>query len=182
MAVLTLDRGEGTLGWERGLIPLLWIGWLLVSAEATLCILRLLWRLLIAVLRITLWWCSILRYRWSAVLRLALGLVVILFAVAEVNVVGNDLCGPTLIAFLVSPDSDLKSAGYYHHSPLAKILIHKLCGISPGYAVDEVCFFLLPLRCTVPIYCHREAGNSNTAVSSPKLRITGQATHDCDMI
>lgn len=149
--------------WWEVLIPLLRIAGLLVASKAALCVLR---RLLItAVLRISLGRCAVLGGR-CAVLRLALGLILVLLRISEIDIVRHDLCAPALVAFLIRPATDLKSAGHYDHAALFEILLHELCGTSPGYAVQKIGFLLLPFRCPVPVAGNGETGYGNSAAGA----------------
>ncbi len=66
--------------------------------------------------------------------------VTVPLAVAEVDIVCNDLSSPTLVAILIGPAADLQPTGHHRHAALGEILGDKFSSLTPSDTVDEVAF------------------------------------------
>ena len=193
LRIIALDGSVRSMLREGRLIVLLRITVLLVAAEALLIVLRrgvlgllvalLRSRLLIAtiVLGLLVILLGLIYMALESVLVLGVALLRLL-AIAEVHIACQNLCRSALITFLVSPVADLQPALDHNHAALVEILIHELSGTIPGHAVDEVGFSLLTIRGIVTINGHGKTGHRLTGISSAKLNIASESSHDTNKI
>lgn len=65
---------------------------------------------------------------------------------------------------------------------VGEILSDKLAGLTPCDTVDKIGICFAVAAFDIPIHCHSKAGNGDAVSGSAQLRISGQPTHDCDMI
>ena len=79
--------------------------------------------------------------------------VVLLLAVAKIDVFRKDFRRAALVAFFVFPVPDLQTAGNDCHAAFRKILCRKLSGIAPRDNIKEIRFLLSVLR-EIAVYCH----------------------------
>ena len=93
-----------------------------------------------------------------------------------------DFCGTPFAAVFICPASDLQSAGNHGHAAFGEILSDKLAGLTPCDTVDKIGICFAVVAFDIPIHCDSEAGNGDAVSGSAQFRISGQSTHDGDMV
>ena len=93
-----------------------------------------------------------------------------------------DFCGTPFAAVFICPASDLQSAGNHGHAAFGEILSDKLAGLTPCDTVDKIGICFAVVAFDIPIHCYSEAGNGDAVSGSAQFRISGQSTHDGDMV
>lgn len=87
------------------------------------------------------------------------------------NAVCNDFRDITLAAILRIICAGLNAAINGHPAALVKILIHKVCGLTPCHYGQEIGIICAILILVVALYGHLEAGTGNTALRRERLRV-----------
>lgn len=108
--------------------------------------------------------------------------VTIALAVTEIDIVGYDFCAAALVAVVVLPVTDLKSAFHHSHATLAEIFADEFSGSSPGNDVDEIRFLFPGLAFEIAVAGDGEAGHRKAGLCTAQFRVTGQSAHDNNLI
>ena len=103
--------------------------------------------------------------------------------VTEIDVIGNHLGTAALVAVLVRPVADLEAALHHGHAALGEVAADKLAGLPPGNHINEIGGAVAGgLVLKVPVHCQREGGHSRPGLGVPELGVTGQTTHEDDLV
>ena len=109
--------------------------------------------------------------------------VAVAAALAEVDVVRDDLPAGAVVSVAILPLAGLQAAGNDDHTALVEVLGHKLASGAPGDAVDEIG---LPLAAVAPaeiaVDRNGEAGDTDAGLRGTQLGITGQTAHDNNVV
>lgn len=105
------------------------------------------------------------------------------FGVPEVDIVCNDLSTPAFVAVLVRPVTELKAAIYHGHATFCEVAADKLAGLPPSYHINEIGSAVSSsLVLKVPVHRQSEGGHSRSGLGVPELWISGQTSHNSDMV
>ena len=131
---------------------------------------------------------------WSVGLLIAAAIVIVVItaarsialtvsAVAELNIICDDICGINSLSLFVGVASRLNPALQQDSSSLSKILLHELCGLAEGSTADKIGSLLISIvliSAASAVYRNRKSGNRHRilALCISDLGISGKSAHE----